>query len=79
MEGGYPWHIDDTRSPHDTWPKIDKRSPSPHSEADFDMEGPHAPFVPYVETQAASKKVISTVQTPIYAQIAQTVTIQAQA
>lgn len=80
MEGGYPWEIDDTRSPHDTWSKTDRRSPPPHSEADYDMEELHKPFVPQQEARAAvSKKVISTVQAPTYARIAQAAAIQAQA
>ena len=68
MEGGYPWEIDDTRSHYET-PTTNRRSPPPHSEADYDMEEPHAPFIPGLNTQAAGEQKISTVQSPTYKKI----------
>ncbi|MCX6733690.1 MAG: hypothetical protein NTX63_02660 [Candidatus Peregrinibacteria bacterium] len=78
MVDGYPWGIDDTRSPDETRPRPTSALRQ-DTEADFDMEGPHEPFIPRLDTKAASIQKISTVQAPTYAQIAQTVAIQAQA
>ncbi len=74
----FPWEIDDIRSPGETVP-ANYKSPSRYSEADFDMEVPHTPFIPQLHIQAAGKQNISNVQMPTLAQIAQTLVIQAQA
>jgi|GEM_PF-4257522 len=67
MVEGYPWEIDDTRSPLHAPSSTDRQSPPPYSEADFDMEGPHDAFVPQNDMRA------------FHARIAQTAAIQAQA
>lgn len=64
---GYPWEIDDTRSPDGAQSNITRQAPPPHSEADFDMEGPQEPFIPKQDIRA------------FHARIAQAAVIQTQA